>query len=83
MKSEFDKMFEIVNQPQPAPSGNELPAVWDLVMSDFKERDETGMRKYGTRLQPHNGRDILIDIYQELMDAVVYTRQAIFERDGK
>lgn len=72
-----------LNDYQPAPAANELPAVWDLVIADMKERDTIGERKYGTRLQPHNGRDTLIDLYQELQDAVVYTRQLIFERDGK
>lgn len=70
-------------KPQPAPKANNLPAVWDLVLEDFKARDAEGQRKYGVRLQPHNGRDPLVDLYQELLDAVVYCRQAIFERDGR
>lgn len=68
---------------QPIPTTNDRPAVWDLVMADMRSRDEVGQQRYGTRLQPHNGRDVLIDLYQELLDAAVYTRQAIYERDGK
>ncbi len=68
---------------QPKPKANDLPAVWDLVVADMSARDKEGRRKYGVPLQPHNGRDVLIDLYQELLDAVVYARQAIFERDGK
>ena len=60
-----------------------LPAVWDLVMDDMRARDKTGAAKYGTRLQPHNGRDVLVDAYQEALDLCVYLRQAIFERDGR
>jgi hypothetical protein len=63
----------------PQPSGH--PAVWDLVLADIAERDRRGEAKYGTRLRPHNGRDALVDLYQELLDAVVYCRQAIYERD--
>lgn len=72
-------------QPQPAPTPNlsEKPAVWDLVMDDFSARDREGRRKYGTPLQPHNGRDALVDAYQEALDLAVYLRQAIYERDGR
>lgn len=68
---------------QAAPVANANPAVWPLVLDDMKARDGEGRRKYGVPLQPHNGRDTLVDLYQELLDAVVYTRTLIFERDGK
>jgi hypothetical protein len=67
---------------QPAPVSNRFPAVWDLVMSEFMERDALGLRRYGVRLQPHNGRDMLRDALEEAMDLVVYLRGAIYERDG-
>ena len=70
-------------QPEPAPVPNDKPAVWDLVIEDMKARDEMGRAKYGTPLQPHNGRDVLVDMYQEALDLTVYIRQAIFERDGR
>jgi len=68
---------------QPAPTANEKPAVWDLVKQDMTARDQEGRRKYGVPLQPHNGRDNLVDAYQEALDLVVYLRAAIYERDGK
>jgi hypothetical protein len=52
-------------------------------MADIRERDAFGVKKYGQRLTPGDGRDGLVDIYQELLDAVVYIRKAIYERDGK
>lgn len=67
---------------QPKPKKNKLPAVWDLVLKDIKERDDFGIKKYGTRLQPHNGRDVLQDAYEEALDLVVYLRQAIYERQS-
>jgi len=72
-----------MNAPEPPPIKNNHPAVWDLVLNDMKERDETGKQKYNTRLQPFNGRDPLVDAYQEALDLVVYLRQAIYERDRK
>jgi hypothetical protein len=55
--------------------------VWDLVIADMRERDASGLAKYGTRLQPGNGRDALVDAYQEALDLCVYLRQAIAERE--
>ena len=71
-----------VNIPEPMPTPNTHPAVWDLVMSDMAERDQIGAKKYGTRLQPHNGRDFLVDAYQESLDLVVYLRGEIHQRNG-
>lgn len=65
---------------QPAPKPVKGPAIWSLVMKDFIDRDIKGEVNYGTRLQADNGRDALIDLYQELLDAVVYTRQEIERR---
>ena len=67
---------------EPPPIKNTQPAVWDLVILDMRERDNSGRSKYGTPLQPFNGRDALYDAYQEALDLAVYLRQAIFERDG-
>lgn len=68
---------------QPAPQTNDLPFVKDLVLTDIHERAEFGKSKYGTYLQPGNGRDALKDLYQEQLDALMYTRLLIFQRDGK
>lgn len=65
---------------QPAPRTNDRPAVWDLVIADMQARDQVGQRRYGTRLQPYNGRDALQDAYEEALDLVVYLRQVIEER---
>lgn len=67
---------------QPPPTPNDRPAVWDLVIADMHERNALGRARYGTPLQPYNGRDALVDAYQELLDGAVYLRQAIEERKG-
>lgn len=66
---------------QPPPIPNDGVPVWDLVIADMQERDQVGRARYGTPLQTHNGRDPLVDAYQEALDLVVYLRQAIEERD--
>lgn len=65
---------------QPAPERTTGPAIWELVIADMHERDQLGRERYGTPLQAHNGRDPLVDAYQEALDLVVYLRQAIEER---
>lgn len=72
-----------MNEKEPMPEKNDHPYVWDLVKKDIEERDEIGFKKYGTRLQPFNGRKSLVDAYQDALDLVVYLRQAIFEMDNK
>jgi hypothetical protein len=64
---------------QPAPTGDGTP-VWDLVIRDMRERDDLGRSRYGTPLRTWNGRDALVDAYQEILDLAVYVRQEIEER---
>lgn len=40
-----------------------------------------GEQKYGTRLQTFNGRNALIDAYQEALDLVMYLRQKFLEEE--
>ncbi len=55
--------------------------VWLLVLRDMEERRQHGIEKYGVPVQPHNGRDPLVDLFQELLDATVYCRQEIEQRN--
>lgn len=68
---------------QPAPVPNDKPAIADLVIADMQERKRLGIERYGTPLQAHNGRDALVDAYQEALDLTMYLRQAIEERDAE
>lgn len=65
------------NKEQPSPIQNDSTPIWDLVIADMRERDNVGRQRYGTPLQANNGRDALVDAYQEALDLVVYLRQAI------
>jgi hypothetical protein len=64
--------------PQPDPHEGK-DSVTDAVIQDFKERRDGGIKKYGLELKTHNGRDALIDCYQELTDSVLYLRQYLLE----
>lgn len=65
---------------QPGSIATQSRPIWELVIEDINARDHVGRKKYGTPLQANNGRDALIDAYQEALDLVVYLRQEIEER---
>ena len=66
---------------QPLPVKNEHRDIQSLVMADLEARKELGIKRYGTALQPFNGRDMLKDAYEEALDLAVYLRGVIEERD--
>lgn len=67
---------------QPKPKPNNQPAIMDLVIEDFKARDQLGKERYRTRLQPFNGRDSLRDLYEEILDSAAYIRDEIYRRES-
>lgn len=52
-----------------------LPTGRGLLAADLQERIQMGTEHYGTPLMSHNGRDTLVDLYQELLDALNYLAQ--------
>lgn len=66
---------------QPMPTRNDRPSIQSVVRADLVAREQVGIQRYGTSLQPHNGRDALRDAYEEALDLACYLRQAIAERD--
>jgi hypothetical protein len=75
-------MSNLVREQRP-PEPNDSRPVWELVIDDMRAKHEAGVAKYGTPLQAHNGRDALVDLYQELLDACAYVRQTIAERPAR
>jgi hypothetical protein len=68
---------------QPLPVKNSRTDIQSLVMADLENRRELGIKRYGTALQPFNGRDMLQDAYEEALDLAVYLRGVIEERNTK
>ncbi|MGL4610445.1 MAG: hypothetical protein ACRCYY_12335 [Trueperaceae bacterium] len=78
-------------RPEPMPHNGQqvvLPEVLKDLLStpldtqlanDLINRAEMGLAKYGTYLQSHNGRNSLMDAYQETLDLMMYLKQAILE----
>lgn len=51
------------------------------IQSDLTARAEHGHTKYGTYLETHNGRDALLDAYQEVLDLLMYLEQDNLEQE--
>jgi len=68
---------------QPMPTVNDSVSIQSLVRADLDAREQVGIQRYGTPLQPDNGRDAMRDLYEELLDACCYIKQAIVERDQR
>lgn len=76
------KMSQPDQAEQPLPTVNDAPYIQDQLMEYIERRKQHGIETYGSALQPHNGRDALRDLFEELIDAVMYTGQLLVERDG-
>jgi len=64
---------------QPLSIPNDGEHIHDLVREDLRRRKEYGTRKYGTPLQAFNGRNPLLDAYEEVLDLAVYLKQRLVE----
>lgn len=68
---------------QPLPVASTAPFSHDLVCLDMAERKRVGISRYGVAHQPFNGRNTLLDLYEELLDACCYLRALLYEKEGK
>lgn len=50
-----------------------------MLLEDLLKRTEMGTKKYGTPLRVNNGRNGLLDLYQEIQDAIMYSMQCRME----
>jgi hypothetical protein len=74
--------------PEPLPIPNNSQSIHDLVIEDLgdnhlvkdiRDRKQFGLDKYGTILQVCNNRNALKDAFQEVLDCIVYLKQACLE----
>ncbi|HET9144099.1 hypothetical protein [Actinophytocola sp.] len=65
---------------QVLPTPNAHPSVHAQVAADLMAREAIGITRYGTPLQPFNGRDADLDLYEELLDAAAYMKQRLIEK---
>lgn len=51
------------------------------LQADLDKRRELGLAKYGKVMDIHDGRDWLVEAFEEAMDLCVYLRTAIEKRE--
>lgn len=64
---------------QPMPTINTAEDIKSAVIRDIELRRELGIKRYGTALQPNNGRNALQDAYEEALDLAMYLKQRLVE----
>lgn len=77
-----DYIMTSATKEQNLPKHSDGPDITNLVMDDLDLRAKKGVETYGKRLKPSNGRNALIDAYQEALDLGVYLKQRLVEEEG-
>lgn len=72
-----------VGDTQAMPVLNDSRDIQSLVIADMERRRELGIQRYGIALQCFNGRDALLDLYEELLDACMYAKQLLVEGEAR
>lgn len=75
-------MSDAIAEQTSAPKGDSLPIVLDVI-KDVSDRVKIGIERYGEPLKANNGREALVDAYQEAIDLVMYLRQELNEREER
>ena len=70
-----------LSEPEPPPKHGEKIVVDELI-KDIQDRKTFGYGKYGTYLMSNNGRNAIVDMYQELLDALIYCKQILIETEN-
>lgn len=66
---------------QVLPTGDEsIPDDQSLVIEDMEARRKVGVERYGQGHRPFNGRNTLLDAYEESLDGAVYLRSLLRAR---
>ena len=60
---------------------NTHPNIWDIVITEMRLRSETGYKKYKKYLTEDTDEDMLRHLYEELLDASVYIRTLMEQRN--
>lgn len=51
----------------------------EKMLEVLKQRLDKGIKTYGSELRTYNGRNVLVDVVEEIADAVMYARQGLMQ----
>ena len=80
MSGALKRAYSVQDEPLPR-KGDDI--VYVELIKDIETRAGVGHERYGTYLMTNNGRDALVDAYQEAIDLCLYLKQLLMERDGR
>jgi hypothetical protein len=75
----YEELDSASSTPEPPPQNNQHRPVYESLIEAIQERACFGLDKYGTHLQPFNGRNALNDALQESLDMNFYLMQKVVE----
>ena len=75
----YEELDSASSTPEPPPQKNQHRPVYESLIEAIQERACFGLDKYGTHLQPFNGRNALNDALQESLDMNFYLMQKVVE----
>jgi ribosomal protein L37E len=78
----WDIVIDYVQRPGRMQNAYDTTRITALVITDMRERDQVGRQRYGVPLTSGNGRNHLVDAYQELLDYVVYLVAELDEKQA-
>jgi hypothetical protein len=68
------------SQPLPTEGKRDVfPEMRAAFLKMYEERMALGIQRYGRTLQTHNGRNVGVDVLEELFDAFAYAMQFVME----
>lgn len=83
---DWEKVY-VLREPLPAKrkrmSAGDYVEITPQIIGYLQERAAMGRARYGRALHTHNGRDALVDLFEELADALGYTAQKLIEDRGE
>ena len=59
------------------------PDPYELMAADILKRKQLGVERYGKPLEPFSGKDMIQEAFEEILDAMVYIKMALIEREIK
>lgn len=76
----MEDMFEEERKTQQQLTNKNFETSTDLVIQDMARREGFGYAKYGKYLHVNTDEDMLVHLYEELLDGAVYIRTLIEQR---
>jgi hypothetical protein len=80
-KEVYGILMEYIDQIDKSNINNGKYAISESLKNKLNQRYEFGKKKYGQALMTEDGRDVIRDFEEELLDAIYYLAKAIYTKE--